>query len=189
VKSKRSRNTLTADTSELDGLAALLKDRWEEGLQPAAEAGAEVILQRLRRNVEALGRKTGRLRESLYKVLSRDNSGPYRATYHMSWNYKKAPHGSLVENGHWQRYAMFKDAQGRWRMQINMSFARTEGGQMRPWPKRNDSQDYKNSYFVPLAQPIWIKGEKFVASAVEDLPKAVDIVRRKMVEILNGGNK
>jgi hypothetical protein len=32
-----------------------------------------VILQRLQRNVEALGSKTGRLRESLYKVLSRDN--------------------------------------------------------------------------------------------------------------------
>lgn len=41
----------------------------------------------------------GTLRNSIYHVLSKDNSGRGFATYHISWNYKKAPYAFMVHNG------------------------------------------------------------------------------------------
>src|SRR5205085_5719958 len=41
----------------------------------------------------------GALKASIYQVFSKDNSGSGHATYHVSWNAKKAPHGHLVEFG------------------------------------------------------------------------------------------
>lgn len=43
--------------------------------------------------------KPGTLRDSIYQVYSKDNSGNGKMEYHVSWNRKKAPHGHLVEFG------------------------------------------------------------------------------------------
>lgn len=43
--------------------------------------------------------QTGKLRDAIYRTLSRDNTTPGRAVYHVSWNKRKAPHGHLVEFG------------------------------------------------------------------------------------------
>lgn len=45
----------------------------------------------------------GTLRASIYQVLSKDNTGPGYATFHISWNYKKAPYAFMVHNGHRKR--------------------------------------------------------------------------------------
>ena len=43
---------------------------------------------------------SGNLRDSIYQVYSKDNSLDNKiATYHVSWNAKKAPYGHMVENG------------------------------------------------------------------------------------------
>lgn len=172
--------TIRVDTSALADIAQRLKGQYEAAIEPAAQAGAQVILGRVQRNVAALGKKTGKLYESLYKVLSQDNSGQYRATYHVSWNYKKAPHGFLVENGHWIRYAQYRDEQGRFRLRTNPDF------KGRPYPTRRDSQQYKNLYWVPLDSPIWVSGKKFVASAVEEQSRAIEAARSALVQTING---
>lgn len=41
----------------------------------------------------------GTLKESIYQVYSHDRSKDGRATYHVSWNHKKAPYGFMVEFG------------------------------------------------------------------------------------------
>lgn len=42
----------------------------------------------------------GNLRESIYQVYSKDNSTENKvATYHVSWNFDKAPYGFMVEFG------------------------------------------------------------------------------------------
>lgn len=44
--------------------------------------------------------KPGNLRNSIYHAYSKDNSKEgEKATYHISWNYKKAPYGHIIENG------------------------------------------------------------------------------------------
>lgn len=89
----------------LDNLAASITAQ----MRPAAQAGAQVLYEevKLRAPIAKRERKTkkgrvikpGALRDSIYQVYSVDNSTPERATYHVSWNYRKAPHGHLVEFG------------------------------------------------------------------------------------------
>ncbi len=47
--------------------------------------------------------KPGQLRDSIYRAYSEANSSPDLAVYHVSWNPKKAPHGHLLEFGHWTK--------------------------------------------------------------------------------------
>lgn len=81
----------------------------EENARPAAQAGIQVLYDEvlLRVPVSTTARKTksgrviapGALKASIYQAFSKDNSGKGFATYHSSWNYRKAPHGHLVEFG------------------------------------------------------------------------------------------
>lgn len=89
----------------LDGITAAA----EEHVRPAAQAGIQVLYEEvlLRVPVSTKARKTkrgrviapGALKASIYQAFSQDNSGKGFATYHSSWNYRKAPHGHLVEFG------------------------------------------------------------------------------------------
>ena len=105
------------DTSGLDSLLDSLGSAASEVVRPAAHAGAFVLYTRakLLAPVFAGGPKfikrsksgksggywikPGQLRDSIYRVYSKDNSGDGVATYHISWNHKKAPHGHWMENG------------------------------------------------------------------------------------------
>lgn len=95
----------------------------EEAVRPAAQAGAQVLYEEARRlcpvSAEAHyfygsaakkappGQKKqlaylfypGNLRDAIYQVFSKDNSGAAKATYHVSWNHTKAPYGHMVERG------------------------------------------------------------------------------------------
>lgn len=91
--------------AELDAMA----DRATGAVRPAAQAGAQVfydeVLVRVpvgKRARTTRGGRTilpGALKASIYQVFSKDNSTAERATYHISWSAKKAPHGHLVEYG------------------------------------------------------------------------------------------
>lgn len=102
-------NTAALDAT-LDGLS---KDA-EEAARPASQAGAQVLYNAVEINVSRIGHKTGRLANAIYQAFSKDNSGEGYATYHISWNAKKAPHGHLVEFGHLARYHTYIGKDGRW---------------------------------------------------------------------------
>jgi HK97 gp10 family phage protein len=94
-----------------------------QAVRPAAQAGAQVLYEEARRlcpvSAEAHyfygsaakkappGQKKqlaylfqpGNLRDAVYQVFSKDNSGATKATYHISWNHAKAPYGYMVEFG------------------------------------------------------------------------------------------
>lgn len=86
-----------------------ITNKANEQTRPAAQAGAQIFYDevKLRAPVSKKARKSkrgktivpGALRDSIYQAYSVDNSNDERATYHVSWNYKKAPHGHLVEFG------------------------------------------------------------------------------------------
>jgi len=85
--------------------------------RPAAQAAAQVIYEQARLNVRSsrkghwfhgtsfkkTGQKywfdAGTLHDSIYQAFSKDHSGENRATYHVSWNNRKAPYGAMVEFG------------------------------------------------------------------------------------------
>lgn len=97
------------DTSKLDAALDSLGAAATKNVRPAAQAGAQVlydeVLVRVPVNSKIVKKKGGReilpgaLKASIYQVYSKDHSDGEKATYHVSWNYRKAPHGHLVEFG------------------------------------------------------------------------------------------
>ena len=96
--------------AELDQLEETAK----AAVRPAAQAGAQVLYDEVHVNVSRIGRKTGNLASAIYQAYSEDNSNEERATYHVSWNAKKAPHGHLVEYGHLQTRKVYIGSDGNW---------------------------------------------------------------------------
>ena len=80
-------------------------------IRPAAQAGAQVLYDEVKRNVRKLKRHTGNLDSAIYQVFSKSQSNDLHSIYHVSWNRSKAPHGHLVEFGHLQRYEVSYDPQ------------------------------------------------------------------------------
>lgn len=137
-----------------------LADGAEAAARPAAQAGSQVLYDEVKRNVGALGRKTGNLDASIYQVFSRDNSRAGVAQYHVSWNRKKAPHGHLVEFGHLQRYVTYIDKRGQWKTLVRPEMVG------KPRPKRSASQAVKDAYYVPLkGGPRLVGARSFVRKA------------------------
>lgn len=109
-------------------LAALdqIETRAKAAARPAAQAGAQLLYEeaKARAPVAAAAHvlKSGRvippgaLKASIYQVYSKSNSSEAdgRATYHVSYNAKKAPHGALVEFGHVQTRVAYLGKDGRW---------------------------------------------------------------------------
>ncbi len=103
------------DTRALKAMVDELRDDVAQADRPAAQAGAQVLYDEVKRNVGALGQKTGNLARSIYQAYSKDSSGNGQEVYHISWNARKAPHGHLVEYGYTQRYLTVKDRRtGKW---------------------------------------------------------------------------
>lgn len=158
--------TASMDTSGLDALFVELGDAAQAAIRPAAQAGAQVLYDRVRTNVAGLGKVTGNLARSIYQVYSADNSGPYAATYQVSWNASKAPHGHLVEYGYLRRYRYYKGNDGKIRPMVR------PGMEGKPRPGRRASAEQKAAYYVTLPAPVQVPGKAFVRSASDSLPKA-----------------
>lgn len=87
------------DTAGINAQLDAMHQATGDAIRPAAQAGAQVFYRAVISNVQA-HRHTGKLASAIYQVFSTDNSvDGKKATYHVSWNAKKAPHGHLVEHG------------------------------------------------------------------------------------------
>ncbi|MDP9891232.1 HK97 gp10 family phage protein [Variovorax boronicumulans] len=105
------------DTSNCDAALDDILERARASVRPAAQAATQVVYQEVLVRVPAspkghwfhgtsfktTGQKywfePGSLRRAIYQAYSADNSTQDHATYHVSWNRKKAPYGHWVENG------------------------------------------------------------------------------------------
>ena len=101
--------SIKVDLGDIDKMLDGVADACVEAARPAAQAGAQVLYDEVQRNVGRIRRHTGNLASSIYQAYSKDNSRAGVATYHISWNARKAPHGHLVEFGHLQRYEISFD--------------------------------------------------------------------------------
>jgi hypothetical protein len=141
---------LSVDLSGLNTILTDLGERAEEAARPAAQAAAQVLYDEVKRNVAAIPRNTGRLSNSIYQAFSQKNSGDGRATYHISWNTKKAKHGHLIEFGHVQRYVTYMGKDG------SLYTARRPEARGKPKPGRYASQAEKDAYWLlrPAAKQV-----------------------------------
>jgi hypothetical protein len=170
---------------DLGGLNRLLDSLGvaaEEAARPAAQAAAQVLYDDVNANVAKLGRVTGNLAGAVYQAFSRDNSGPGRATYHISWNAKKAPHGHLVEYGFLQRYVLYRANDGTVRPMVRPGM----DGQKKPG--RKASQAVKDAYYVPLpGGPRQIPAHPFVRPAVAKFRQAAAAAETELLRYMNEG--
>ncbi|MET0332553.1 MAG: HK97 gp10 family phage protein [Dyella sp.] len=58
--------------------------------------------------------KPGALRDAIYLAYKPGRSDDHQYVYSVSWNAKKAPHGHLLEFGHWRTNVVYKAADGHW---------------------------------------------------------------------------
>lgn len=144
--------SIKVDTQELVQFVGEFQEASHQATRPAAQAGAEVLYQAVKRNVSALGRKTGNLANSIYQAYSKSNSSATNAEYHVSWNHIKAPHGRLVEWGHIQTHAVrFDPKTGRF------------------WTDKS----------APLAQPKQVGAKPFVRPAIAQFPQAEEAMTER----------
>ena len=116
------------DTGQLQAYFAKMGEKSSEALRPAAAAGARIIQeeairlagrstkphwfygtsykrkpgQRFSSDKAVPGRflfYPGTLKDSIYRVYSKERSSKNKAVYHVSWNHQKAPYGLFVERG------------------------------------------------------------------------------------------
>jgi HK97 gp10 family phage protein len=105
------------DLSSCNGFIDAVGRGAEAQVRPAAQAAAQVLYEEVLFRVptslkghwfhgssfKKTGKKyyfdAGSLKAAIYQAFSPSNSGDARATYHVSWNYKKAPYGHMVNNG------------------------------------------------------------------------------------------
>lgn len=170
----RGRNSfsMSLDTSGLRALMTELGDEAEAAVRPAAQEGAQVIYQEVKRNVARLGRKTGNLANSIYQAYSNDRSGPMAATYHVSWRtgretgvdgkpvagrLARAPHGHLIEFGYMQRYQVIFDER---------------------------RQKFITLKDKPLAAPKQVPAKPFVRPAASKFPQALKVMEDYLMERL-----
>jgi hypothetical protein len=188
MRSRNGKHTLTGknsfsidvDTSGLDSLMDELSVQAEEAVRPAAQAAAQVLYEAVKQNVNGIGKKTGNLANSIYQVYSQQNSNEGRATYHVSWNHKKAPHGHLVEYGHIQRYATYVGKNGKWYTAVRPE------ARGKPKPRRKATQAEKDAYYVLRpGGPAQIAARSFVRRAASAFPKALDAAEAELLKRMN----
>jgi len=108
----------------MKGLDNLGSPKLRESLaRSMAVAGGTVLRDEAKRwvpNGEKSNSKTpGLLERSIYLAYSEKRSTPSRPVYSVSWNTSRgpnrAPHGHLIEFGHWQTHASYQGPDGQWR--------------------------------------------------------------------------
>lgn len=176
----RGSNSLIASV-DLSGLESLMEDLGEEAEQavrPAAQAAIQVLYDAVKSNVAAIPRVSGNLDKAIYQAYSQENSGPAQATYHLSWNATKAPHGGLVEYGHWQRYLIVQTKKGP------RPAVRPEKKGTRK-PRRRARQAEKDAYYVPRpGGPVYVPGKAFMRRAMSSFKVASDASAAVLFEAL-----
>jgi HK97 gp10 family phage protein len=58
--------------------------------------------------------KDGVLQSAIYLAYKDARSNEAQQVYSVTWNHRKAPHGHLIEFGHWQPYKVVKLPNGDW---------------------------------------------------------------------------
>lgn len=174
--------TISVNTAALDDLIDELGTAVEEAARPAAQAGAQVLYDEVKRNVSALGKRTGNLDRAVYQVFSKSESIGGVAAYHVSWNAAKAPHGHLVEFGHIQRYAAYVGKDGNWYTAIRPEM------RGKPRPKRRAPQAVKDAYYVLRpGGPAQIPAQSFVRKAESAFPAALEAMETELLKRIMKG--
>jgi len=113
-------SNVTADLSEWEVFFDKLEGPVRESLARRMAVEGGVLLRdaaksnaRMAANEEGVPTR-GVLSNAILLAYDKRNSTQTMFTYNVAWDSKKAPHGHLVEFGHWQTHVVYKGANGEW---------------------------------------------------------------------------
>lgn len=109
--------------------------------------------------------KEGVLRDSIYVVFRDGDSSQTRIKYSVAWNGSKAPHGHLLEFGHW-RYNASKN--GSFRRSLRRRKGRRVG-------KGADAHRLRGA----LEKPVWVPAVPFLRPAYEAILPSLQAIMVK----------
>lgn len=92
----------------LDKLGGALKTHLARSM---AVAGGQVVRDEAKTLAPV---ESGRLKSAIYLAYRDGKSTDERVVYSVTWNSKAAPHGHLLEFGHWQTHATYIGKDGNW---------------------------------------------------------------------------
>lgn len=127
------------DTSGwLAGLAKLDSPELRTKLaRSMAVAGGAVLRDEAKRWVpngaKSGSNSPGLLESAIYLAFKEGKSTTAQVTYSVSWNSKKAPHGHLVEFGHWQPYKVFQNPDGSWTTDVTQPLDKPRWVEAKPF--------------------------------------------------------
>lgn len=172
--------SMNIDMSEFNALIKDLGEGIEDAIRPAAQAGAQVIYDQVKVNVNSIGVKSGNLRKAIYQAYDTKESTDLKKIYGISWNKKTAPHGQLLEFGHIQRYSSYVGKDGKWHTAIRPDKRGTKK------PSRRASQAEKDAYYVlrPGGSVQWM-GKSFLRGALDKSGAAQEAIKTEFFKRLN----
>lgn len=179
----RNSVTIKADLRSINASINALALNAQQAVRPAAQAAAQVLYDEVQANVTKIKKKSGNLSNSIYQVFSKANSAPGRATYHVSWNAKTAPHAGLVEYGHLQRYRYYKGSDGQIRPMVRPGM----DGKKRPG--RRASRAEKDAYYVTLPSPLQVAARPFIRPAIDKFDLALKAAKEELSRRILYGNQ
>lgn len=146
-------------SSVMQGLDKLGSPQLKESLaRRMAVAGGRVFRDEAKRWTPV---KEGTLRDSVYVAFRDRESKEGFASYRVSWNARVAPHGHLIEFGHWQTHARYIGSDGEWHT-----------GAPLPQPKWVAAK--------PFLRPAWSVGEREAQQAM------MEAGREALTDLLRG---
>lgn len=103
---------LKLDTSEWDAALANLAGPLRVSLARSVGVAMGEVLRDEAKLLAPV--ESGQLASAIYLAFKEAKSNDQHVTYSVTWNSKKAPHGHLLEFGHWQPYKVVKLPNGEW---------------------------------------------------------------------------
>ena len=97
-------------SSVLAGLRSLGNEKMVSLARSMGVAGGKVLRDEAKARAPV---ESGGLRDALYLAFKDGKSTEAKVIYSVTWNAKKAPHGHLLEFGHWQPYTVVRTKDGR----------------------------------------------------------------------------
>jgi len=159
----------------LAGLVKLADPKLRESLSRSmAVAGGKVLRDEAKLQAPV---ESGRLRSAIYLAYKAQRSNEAKIVYSVSWNAKVAPHGHLVEFGHW-RYN--KIVNGHPQKSLRPGLKKGKGSEDHVPPGK-------------LRKPKWVAGKPFLTPAYHNasqrsLRAMIDRGRQRLPELLAGAS-
>lgn len=164
------------DTAMLESMVDGIVEKIEDSVRPGAQAGAQILYDRVVENVDRmLGNRflpRGVLRDAIYQAFKDKESGKLKAYYDVSWNKQKAQHGHLVEYGHILTYRVYFGKDGKYHTRVRPNLLE-EWKSVTANGTKSVPQALRDKFYYRHPNPKQVAAKPFVREAISQFGAAL----------------